>query len=37
MGGFKEGAQAYRRCRECMATLEDLISKVFLILNCDVW
>jgi hypothetical protein len=29
MGGFKEGAQAHRRCRDCMTTVEDLISKVF--------
>ena len=29
MGGFKEGAQAHRRCRDCMTTAEDLISNVF--------
>ena len=28
IGGFKEGSQAYRKCRECMATADELQSHV---------
>lgn len=28
LGGFKEGSTAYRGCRQCTATLEDLKTRV---------
>ena len=33
VGGFKEGAAAHRKCRECMGTLQEIISQVRVIAN----
>ena len=33
VSGFKEGTAAHRKCRECMGTLEEIISQVCVIAN----
>ena len=32
LGGFKEGSTAYRGCRQCMATEDQMKTKVYFIL-----